>query len=600
MKKLFYIFIIAISTFGMAADVYVSTVSELNSAIDNLTSGDVVIISNGTYNLTSTLVINNKTPEISDVTIRGITGNRDDVKLWCPGMGVYSSAAPHCFNIFKVQNLTIKDLTCGKTYWHPITVSGISNPDNLLFKNLRLLDAGEQFIKVNNGENPKSDNGTVEDCLIEYTDYAFWDGNYYCQGIDKIGGGDNWIVRGCTIKNVRPHPDHLSGAGGVGAAITFWQGGANNLIEKNTIINCRKGIEIGINDGSGLDAPTMVKNNFVYRGASEVGGDTGILVNDSPNTKVYNNSVILNDTFNPGSGAVTIEYRFDGSTGLEMKNNLSDGDIWHRTSGLNPTFASNITDAVAAWFVDVDNANLRLTDLATEAIDRGVTLAEVTDDIDGDFRPNGTAFDIGADEFISNYINPPDAPTGLAASDGTELDSVEINWNYAARATSYLIFRNTTNSTDSANLIADKIVIGSFTDTSVTAAATYFYWAKAVNNAGTSDFSNVDSGFSLSTLEVSAIEWKANGKRTKLIGKGITPLLSSYLNDGFGIGILDVEDAHQLETKNNKVWKYKSEDNTVKIIYKEILKKKKQVYKTKLIYKLKGKTFSEPTTVFIK
>ena len=85
-----------------------------------------------------------------------------------------------------------------------------------------------------------------------------------------------------------------------------------------------------------------------------------------------------------------------------------------------------------------------------------------------------------------------------------------------------------------------------------------------------------------------------------LIGKGITPLLSSYLNDGFGIGILDVEDAHQLETKNNKVWKYKSEDNTVKIIYKEILKKKKQVYKTKLIYKLKGKTFSEPTTVFIK
>jgi len=88
-----------------------------------------------------------------------------------------------------------------------------------------------------------------------------------------------------------------------------------------------------------------------------------------------------------------------------------------------------------------------------------------------------------------------------------------------------------------------------------------------------------------------------------LIGKEISPLLSSYLNDGFGIGILDVEEAHQLSTKNNKVWKYKSEDKTVKIIYKEILKKKKQIYKTKLIYKFKsssGKTIPEPPTVFIK
>ena len=403
MKKYFFIFtfIISILTFSEAADVYVSNVSELNSAINNLSSGDVIIISNGTYNLTSTLVINNKSPEISNVTIRGLTGNRDDVELWCPGMGVYSSSAPHCFNIYKVQNLTIKDLTCGKTYWHPITVSGISNPDNLVFKNLRLLDAGQQFIKVNNGENPKADNGTVEDCLIEYTDYAFWDGDkYYCQGIDKIGGGDNWTVRNCTIKNVRPHPDHLSGAGGVGAAITFWQGGANNLIEKNTIINCRKGIEIGIGNGGGIDSPTIVKNNFIYRGASEVGGDTGVLVNDSPNTKVYNNTVILSDTFDPGAGAVTIEYRFDGSTCLEMKNNLSDGDIWHRTPGLNPTFTSNIFSAVSSWFVDSDNADLHLAYLATEAIDSGVTLAEVTDDIDGNLRPNGIAPDIGADEFI--------------------------------------------------------------------------------------------------------------------------------------------------------------------------------------------------------
>lgn len=384
-----------------AQDIYVATVNELTTAVGNLQSGDTIIVSNGVYNLTDTLVINNHTTPITNVTIRGITGNRADVEIWCPGMGVYSTAAPHCFNIFNAQNVTIRDLTCGKTYYHPITISGQSGADNMYFYNLRLVDAGEQFIKVNNAQPEKCDNGIVENCLIEYTSYAYWDGSkYYTQGIDKIGGGDNWVIRGCTIKNIRPHPDHVASAGGVGAAITFWQGGSSNLIEKNVIINCRKGIEIGIGDGGGIDGPTCVRNNWVYRGASEVGGDTGILVNDSPSTKVYNNTVILNDTFQPWGPGVTMEYRFDGSTSLEMINNLSDGMIWERTTGLLPTLVSNVLTAETSWFVDAGNYDLHLDVSADEAIDRGISLSDVTEDIDGDIRPHNAACDIGADEFI--------------------------------------------------------------------------------------------------------------------------------------------------------------------------------------------------------
>ena len=51
-------------------------------------------------------------------------------------------------DIYNVEDLTIRDLTAGETYWHPITISGQSGPENLYFINLHLIDAGEQFIKV--------------------------------------------------------------------------------------------------------------------------------------------------------------------------------------------------------------------------------------------------------------------------------------------------------------------------------------------------------------------------------------------------------------------------------------------------------------------
>lgn len=394
------IFLLIISKIS-ADEIHVSTEPELVEAVWNLKSGDLIFIEPGEYILTSTLVINNKPEKIYDVIIKGVTGNRNDVKVFCPGMGVYSSSAPHVFAIYNVERLTIQDLTCGKTYWHPITVQGNYGADSPIFRNLRLIDAGEQFIKINNKDENKCDNGLIENCLLEYTDYAYWDGDkYYTQGIDKIGGGDNWTLRGNVIKNIRPHPEHLAQAGGCGAAITFWQGGKNNIIERNVIINCRKGIELGISDGTGVEGG-IVRNNFVFRAAGEAGGDTGILVNDTPEATVVNNTVILNGTFDPGNGPRNIEFRFDGSTGLEMNNNLSDGGIWARTNGLNPDIDNNILNAEADWFVDVENADLHITSNAAPAIDMGLSLESVEDDIDGHSRPAGNAYDIGADEYGS-------------------------------------------------------------------------------------------------------------------------------------------------------------------------------------------------------
>ncbi|GAF81270.1 unnamed protein product, partial [marine sediment metagenome] len=61
------------------------------------------------------------------------------------------------------------------------------------------------------------------------------------------------------------------------------------------------------------------------------------------------------------------------------------------------------------------NADLHLLPSATAATDQADTLANVTDDFDGDSRPIGAAPDIGADEF-GDAVAPPSAVTDLEAS----------------------------------------------------------------------------------------------------------------------------------------------------------------------------------------
>ena len=59
---------------------------------------------------------------------------------------------------------------------------------------------------------------------------------------------------------------------------------------------------------------------------------------------------------------------------------------------------NNLAKELTTALVDPSQGNLRLTARATKAIDKGVPLSDVTDDIDGE--PRGAEPDIGADELI--------------------------------------------------------------------------------------------------------------------------------------------------------------------------------------------------------
>jgi hypothetical protein len=88
----------------------------------------------------------------------------------------------------------------------------------------------------------------------------------------------------------------------------------------------------------------------------------------------------------------------------------------------------------------------------------------------------------------------PAAPTGVNASDGTYTDRVRISWNASSGATSYNVYRNTSNSSNGASLIGSPAA-SPFDDTSATVGTTYWYFVKACNAVGCSGFSTSNSGY---------------------------------------------------------------------------------------------------------
>jgi hypothetical protein len=90
--------------------------------------------------------------------------------------------------------------------------------------------------------------------------------------------------------------------------------------------------------------------------------------------------------------------------------------------------------------------------------------------------------------------SPPAAPTGVSASDGTWSDRVRILWNTSAGATSYHVYRNTTNDSNTATDLGYVTGTGA-DDMSAVAGTTYYYWVKAFNALGGSPFSSPDTGF---------------------------------------------------------------------------------------------------------
>jgi len=88
------------------------------------------------------------------------------------------------------------------------------------------------------------------------------------------------------------------------------------------------------------------------------------------------------------------------------------------------------------------------------------------------------------------------APTSVTASDGAYVNKVGLHWDTIRDATAYRIFRNTTNSPNTASDVGNTPA-NYFFDTTAVAGQTYYYWVRAENVGNVSPLSVPDQGTGL-------------------------------------------------------------------------------------------------------
>jgi fibronectin type 3 domain-containing protein len=86
-------------------------------------------------------------------------------------------------------------------------------------------------------------------------------------------------------------------------------------------------------------------------------------------------------------------------------------------------------------------------------------------------------------------------PTGVSASDGAYTDRIQVTWKSVPDATSYHIYRSDRFAGVKTKISSTRET--SYSDRNIPVSTVFYYWIKAKNAAGESDFSKFDSGYRL-------------------------------------------------------------------------------------------------------
>lgn len=102
---------------------------------------------------------------------------------------------------------------------------------------------------------------------------------------------------------------------------------------------------------------------------------------------------------------------------------------------------------------------------------------------------------------VGARLTPPEAPTGLTATQATLCGQVDLSWDVSAGATGYEVMRSTTDDEQTATSVGTPVA-ASFSDTSVTPGTIYFYWVRAVSACGAGALSASSSGSAADVVSI--------------------------------------------------------------------------------------------------
>jgi len=389
--------------------------TSLRNVVASAAEGSIIVLADGTYNFDEansggSTGLYFATPNITMV------GNASDSSKVILDSKYADHGGQTGVITIDSANVTLAHFTVKNSIFHLVHLQG--DADGAQVHDVRLMNGGQQFLKGSPGVG-QIDDGSVT-CSHFSMDangranvwgYGEAEGSTTCStgGIDTHDA-NHWVVSDNTFLGIycdetlhpahgkkgddRGHQTYRNGLAEFAVHMRNSEQGTSHTIERNRIINCARGIGLGVNDTS-TEYGGVIRNNYIFNQHPGTGQhDVGIFVGGVKNAEVYNNTIFFSSS-NAYPNAV--EARFDFTTDVRVVNNLLNKNIQMR-NGATGIVENNVTNAQVAWFENVSSGNLHLARCDIDGI-HGASLPEANllYDFDLDERPT-TFADIGADQ----------------------------------------------------------------------------------------------------------------------------------------------------------------------------------------------------------
>jgi Secretion system C-terminal sorting domain/Right handed beta helix region len=385
---------------------------------------------------------------IDGLSVKNVTANGDSCGITIKGPNVSNVTIRNCY--------TERTQSSGISCWGNSGFGTYTGATDIIIELNTIVNA------VNDGyQEHLSVAGGVERCEVRYNTVR--DGSQNSQprspniplGIDMKVNVRNSKIYQNTVYNL-PY-------GASGIYVDGWDDHVYNIdIYSNIVHNVSGGgISIGAEEG-GITNNVNIFNNLIYNCSGNgfgINQQNSATQNSISFIKFYNNTVY-------GSGQYAAHITNRAATNIVIKNNIFSQNSWSNSVTLFPVIIANvdvgynITDGVQnaylpgtqyvlgtgsissnPQFAFVGGNNFRLQSASSPAVNVATSTLVPSVDLDGNSRPSGGAYDIGAYEFGSTlgninfsnsilntalYPNPSSFNTTLTYN-LLETDKIEIN-----------------------------------------------------------------------------------------------------------------------------------------------------------------------------
>jgi hypothetical protein len=367
----------------------VATTEGLVKALDEAEPGQTILVADGHYFVPRYVEI-----RADRVTLRSASGQRERVIL-----DGERNRHGELLGIRACSGVTIADLTIQNVRWNGLKINSETNVQQVTIYNCILHNVWQRGIKgvkvpPENRETIRPKQCRIQYCLF-YNDRPkqlsddpadIAQGNYIA-GIDVMYAKD-WVIRDNVFVGIQGRTYEGRGA------VFLWFDSQGCIIERNIIIDCDVGLQLGNPhraDGVQYHCVGFVaRNNFITRAPQ-----AGIVTVYTKDCRVLHNTI--HDPQNRLRRLIRAVFTNDG---LLVANNLLSGPGWRNESDSDIQFINNLIQDTTEAFVDPAQGNLHLQEPAAGIIDGAAGLPEVTEDIDG--QPRDAQPDIGADELTNS------------------------------------------------------------------------------------------------------------------------------------------------------------------------------------------------------